>query len=282
MSHRAAIVLAGANSRRLGGADKPSVTIGGLTLLERTCAAVRAVGVDRIVVVGPERTPEEGVVYTQESPPGSGPVAAVAAGLNSLDHVADIDLIVILACDMPGAASVLPGLLLSADRAVASGRDGAMARADGRDQFMMTVVSARALSQVLAALPLRDCAMSRIIEQLDLERFDIASPEALDVDTWQAIAQARHDIAKGADVASVDEWIGEANSLAQVDAPVDSDAILDLARDAAHGVARPAAPISTFILGYAAAARGLDAAAVAALASELGRAAAAHSEGGNA
>ena len=43
--------------------------------------------------------------------------------------------------------------------------------------------------------------------------------------------------------------------------------------EAAHGVARPAAPVSTFILGYAAAARGLDAADIAQLAAELGRAA---------
>jgi hypothetical protein len=28
--------------------------------------------------------------------------------------------------------------------------------------------------------------------------------------------------------------------------------ILDLARDAAHGVARPAAPVTTFLVGYAA------------------------------
>jgi hypothetical protein len=32
--------------------------------------------------------------------------------------------------------------------------------------------------------------------------------------------------------------------------------ILDLARDAAHSVARPAAPVTTFIVGYAAALRG--------------------------
>ena len=33
---------------------------------------------------------------------------------------------------------------------------------------------------------------------------------------------------------------------------VDIDAILDLARDAAHGVARPAAPLTTFLVGLAA------------------------------
>lgn len=37
---------------------------------------------------------------------------------------------------------------------------------------------------------------------------------------------------------------------------VDIDEVLDLARDAAHGVARPAAPLTTFLVGYAAGLRG--------------------------
>ena len=36
----------------------------------------------------------------------------------------------------------------------------------------------------------------------------------------------------------------------------DVAAILDLARDAAHSVARPAAPVTTFLVGYAAGLRG--------------------------
>ncbi|WP_166345405.1 DUF6457 domain-containing protein [Phytoactinopolyspora limicola] len=44
---------------------------------------------------------------------------------------------------------------------------------------------------------------------------------------------------------------------------VDVGAILDLARDAAHNVERPAAPVSTFIAGYAAALRGGGSGAVA-------------------
>ena len=38
--------------------------------------------------------------------------------------------------------------------------------------------------------------------------------------------------------------------------------ILDLARDAAHGVARPAAPLTTFLVGYAAGLAGGSAADV--------------------
>jgi len=37
---------------------------------------------------------------------------------------------------------------------------------------------------------------------------------------------------------------------------VDIPAVLDLARDAAHGVARPAAPLTTFLVGLAAGRRG--------------------------
>jgi hypothetical protein len=37
---------------------------------------------------------------------------------------------------------------------------------------------------------------------------------------------------------------------------VEIDDILDLARDAAHQVERPAAPLTTFLVGYAAALRG--------------------------
>ncbi|TDD72373.1 hypothetical protein E1262_03455 [Jiangella aurantiaca] len=43
---------------------------------------------------------------------------------------------------------------------------------------------------------------------------------------------------------------------------VDVGGILDLARDAAHTVERPAAPVTTFIAGYAAATKGGGAAAV--------------------
>ncbi len=37
---------------------------------------------------------------------------------------------------------------------------------------------------------------------------------------------------------------------------VEADAILDLAREAAHGIDRPAAPLTAFIVGYAAGVRG--------------------------
>ncbi len=48
------------------------------------------------------------------------------------------------------------------------------------------------------------------------------------------------------------DWVAAlAEALGVEPADVDTTAILDLARDAAHNVARPAAPVSAFILGLA-------------------------------
>lgn len=52
------------------------------------------------------------------------------------------------------------------------------------------------------------------------------------------------------------EWTDQLCDALDLDLEVDVGAILDLARDAAHLVERPAAPLTTFIVGYAAALRG--------------------------
>jgi hypothetical protein len=50
------------------------------------------------------------------------------------------------------------------------------------------------------------------------------------------------------------DWIDELCDVLDIEVEVDEALILDLARDAAHNVERRSAPISTFLLGYAAAA----------------------------
>lgn len=52
------------------------------------------------------------------------------------------------------------------------------------------------------------------------------------------------------------DWTRELSEALGLDIDVDIVAVLDLARDAAHSVERPAAPVTTFLVGYAAASRG--------------------------
>jgi hypothetical protein len=61
------------------------------------------------------------------------------------------------------------------------------------------------------------------------------------------------------DDVTLHDWIDELCDALEIDVEVDEALVLDLARDAAHSVERPAAPISTFLLGYAAALHGADA-----------------------
>jgi hypothetical protein len=59
-----------------------------------------------------------------------------------------------------------------------------------------------------------------------------------------------------ADKTLLDEWTAALLAELGVDLEVDVDGVLDLAGVAAHSVARPAAPLTTFLVGYAAALRG--------------------------
>jgi hypothetical protein len=52
-------------------------------------------------------------------------------------------------------------------------------------------------------------------------------------------------------VSELDGWITAVCGALGVDPPLAPDAVLDVARDVAHGVARPAAPLTTFLLGRA-------------------------------
>ena len=61
----------------------------------------------------------------------------------------------------------------------------------------------------------------------------------------------------------LDAWVAELSEELGIDpASVDRNLLLDVARDAAHGIARPAAPLTTFLVGLAAGRAGGDAAAV--------------------
>jgi hypothetical protein len=70
----------------------------------------------------------------------------------------------------------------------------------------------------------------------------------------------------------LEEWLTECSTRLGLDEGTGAayrDLVLELARDVAHGVARPAAPVTTFLLGLAAGSAGGSAADVQRLAVEL-------------
>jgi len=69
----------------------------------------------------------------------------------------------------------------------------------------------------------------------------------------------------------LEEWVRTVATELGVDrAAADVPALLDLARDAADGIGRPAAPLTTFLVGYAAGLAGGDRATLDRLTAEVG------------
>jgi len=77
---------------------------------------------------------------------------------------------------------------------------------------------------------------------------------------------------------SLTNWSAQLCEALGLGLDVDIDAILDLARDAAHQVERPAAPLTTFFVGYAAGLRGGSASDIADCVDVATRLAASHGQ----
>ncbi|MFI5549246.1 NTP transferase domain-containing protein [Streptomyces sp. NPDC051738] len=243
-----AVVLAGGAARRLGGADKPGVRVGARALLDRVLAA--CADARTTVVVADPRPTARPVTWAREDPPGGGPLAALDAGLRHTTA----QRVVALSADLPFLDEGTVRRLLAA--LGTGGADGALLTdADGRDQPLVAAYRASALRRELASLADADgrvtgLPLRRLTGALDLTR--VQDPVAsFDCDTWDDIATARARIREHGHV--LDEWISAVKDELGLDLDVDTKLLLDLARDAAHGVARPAAPLTTFLVGYAAA-----------------------------
>ncbi|MFJ3221610.1 molybdenum cofactor guanylyltransferase [Kitasatospora sp. NPDC086801] len=182
------IVPAGGAARRLGGADKPGLTVGETTLLDRVLAA--CTGARTTVVVGPGRpTVRTGVHWTREQPPGGGPVAAVAAGLDLITA----PTVLLLAADLPfldrRTVDRLVTVLAEAGPAVDA---AVLVDAGGRDQPLAAAYRTAPLRTALAALgdpaglPLR-----RLTGGLSRQLVADTDNVAYDCDTWEDLEQAR-------------------------------------------------------------------------------------------
>jgi molybdopterin-guanine dinucleotide biosynthesis protein A len=167
------------------GADKTAATLGVTTVLDHLLDTLPVAW--PVVAVGPERATTRSVRWTRESPAGGGPVAAVAAGMS----LVDTELVVVLAGDMPFAAQ-------AATRLAAALRDDPMTDAvvsvdpDGRPNPLLAAYRTPALRAVLPSPP-RD-ARARSLLALAHTTRRVATAASLDVDTPDALAEARHRV----------------------------------------------------------------------------------------
>lgn len=179
----AAIILAGGQAARLGGADKQSIEIDGRTLLDITLDAV--IDASEVVVVGHQVPTERPVTFVLEEPRHGGPAAGLLTGRDSL--LRTFPTLTVLAVDMPHVTSGTVRRLHEA----AVGHEGAvLVDADGRRQLAFVVESDR-LRAVEPDLEGRHGLSIRALwEGLDLAEVAALGREDRDIDTWSDLRDA--------------------------------------------------------------------------------------------
>lgn len=176
-----AVIVAGGKGSRLGGASKPALVVGGLTLIDRALAAVSRA--DAVVVVGGPQP--GGVRWTVEDPPGSGPAAGLGAGLDELSRDREpAPWTVVLAVDMPRADRAIPELLANRH-----GRDGAwFVDHDGYPQPLLAMYRTAALVGAIGELShtgLADGSLRTLVAGLTMTELPDTQDVSRDLDTGE-------------------------------------------------------------------------------------------------
>lgn len=241
------MILTGGASTRFG-SDKSHAKIGQLSLIQ-TLLATLSPEIE-IVIVGPQLDEiKRPVNFTREDPIGGGPVAAIDAGLAMVRS----EYVAVIATDMPFASQVVDMLCESipfnADALIPLDSQGVR-------QPLCALYRTQALAQALHKLEnVQGQSVRRLMKNLTVEELALGSDLQrilVDVDTPSDLKHAI-DLSNESQgkVHDMEKWIEAVQKELGIDVVVDEQLILDLARDAAHGVERKAAPITTFLLGIA-------------------------------
>jgi molybdenum cofactor guanylyltransferase len=263
----AAAVLAGGASRRMG-RDKATMAVGGVALASLALAAAARVA-DPVVLVAPRGHPARGLAARLVTDPGEGPLAALAAALGSLDtgHV------LVLAGDHPGLRVELLAHLTGL-----AGRGQAVACRRGPRLEPLVAVYERAPALAAARARLADPAGDRsllgllaglrtvVVEEPEWRTLDPDGRSFVDLDdpadlaAWHLgrarVQPGRHRTDGGCAMDQADEleaFLERVRSLLGPNPPAvgpgEVEAILELARVAAHTSERRAAPVTTYLAG---------------------------------
>ncbi len=176
-----AVILAGGSARRLGGTDKAELVVSGRRLIDHVLDAAGDAG--RVVVVGPKRHTERGVVWTQEEPPGAGPAAAVGAGLDLVEAPSTV----VLAVDLPLLdRALVRGLVTAADR----DRAAVAVDQDGRLQPLLACYPTEPLRRVISQHPEPAMSMMSLLNSMRYVEVDDGG-RSRDCDTFADLDELR-------------------------------------------------------------------------------------------
>ncbi|ACV08901.1 molybdenum cofactor guanylyltransferase [Jonesia denitrificans] len=188
----ATIILTGGHGSRLGTTNKAELPLGTTTFLNHILTTLPSFHHPTILVGPPPHTPTHiPVITTQEHPPHTGPLAAIAHATTHLPP--QTTYTTILACDTPHAAHAITPLTHAL---TTTHQDAALAvDKEGRWQPLVAVYDVAALATALDAL--RDSGglahrpVKHLIAALNITTVPLPQLWTFDVDTPQDYSQMR-------------------------------------------------------------------------------------------
>jgi molybdopterin-guanine dinucleotide biosynthesis protein A len=239
------LIVAGGKATRMGGLDKAMLPIGlrGKTLIEDVIESCPG----KVFVVGyPREIGTENnnlVTWVTDLNPGGGPAAGIWSGI---PHVST-EYVFVSAADQTLSAETVSQLI-----GKAHGNDGAWAiRSDGSGQPLCACVRVDLLRDLLAPTQGINQSPLRLLSSLKMVGVEVNPDQVVDFDTWQDVAKAVNGSEAMDQITQM--WMTRVATLLDVDPhEVLTSELLDLTREVAHGVERKSAPLTTFLLGYAA------------------------------
>lgn len=183
-----ALILAGGRGSRMGGIDKASIQLHGQSLISWVISAAREAGAERVTVVGPESAGHLADLIVREEPAFAGPLAGIAAGIGQIKT----KWVLVLACDLQRPQVLVQSLMRAAERTEI--QDGIiLIDEESREQWLAGFYRCEALSSACERLGQNviNAPVRKVLKELDLCRVPIATEDSLDIDTPEALEQAR-------------------------------------------------------------------------------------------
>lgn len=193
-----ALIIAGGKGKRLGGASKSDLELGG-RLLDRVLDSLSPLTSWGRVVIAPDSVSvPAGILRTMEDPPGGGPLAGLEAGLYTLlaDQKIEGDsggIVLVFSVDSPGVASLAPRLLRALDSDPEA--EGAVILGGQPRVFHQYLQGAYRVNPLLRALDkgrgssssLHDRSVRSVLSRMKLVEVE-AGAECRDLDTPEDLA----------------------------------------------------------------------------------------------
>lgn len=171
----AAAIVAGGQGRRLGGANKGALLVGGRSILERQ-RAVLAPLFSRILFISnrPELPPAGMLAIADRGPPGRGPLAGLDAALAAL--LPDEQAVVCVGGDMP----LITAKVLELLRDTATAAQAVVPRIGPHSEPLLARYGRTAAPTIAAALAANALKTTDVLTRLDVHWLDEASLRAVD------------------------------------------------------------------------------------------------------